>query len=25
VVAGWLPVVCAGMIGCTILLNQEDG
>jgi lipopolysaccharide export system permease protein len=25
VVAGWLPVVCAGMIGCSILLHQEDG
>jgi lipopolysaccharide export system permease protein len=25
VVAGWLPVVCAAMIGCTVLLHQEDG
>jgi lipopolysaccharide export system permease protein len=25
VVAGWLPVVCAAMIGCSVLLHQEDG
>ncbi len=25
VAAGWLPIVCAGMIGCSILLHQEDG
>jgi lipopolysaccharide export system permease protein len=25
IVAGWLPVVCAAMVGCTILLHQEDG
>ena len=25
IVAGWLPVVCAGMIGCSVLLHQEDG
>lgn len=25
VIAGWLPVVCASMIGCTVLLHQEDG
>jgi len=25
VVAGWLPVVCASLIGCSILLHQEDG
>jgi lipopolysaccharide export system permease protein len=25
IVAGWLPVVCAAMIGCSILLHQEDG
>jgi lipopolysaccharide export system permease protein len=25
VVAGWLPVVCAAIIGCSVLLHQEDG
>ena len=25
IVAGWLPVICAAMIGCTVLLKQEDG
>lgn len=25
VVAGWLPIVCAAMIGCSVLLFQEDG
>jgi lipopolysaccharide export system permease protein len=25
VLAGWLPAVCAAMIGCTVLLHQEDG
>jgi lipopolysaccharide export system permease protein len=25
IVAGWLPVVCAAMIGCSVLLHQEDG
>ncbi len=25
VVAGWLPVVCAAMIACSVLLYQEDG
>lgn len=25
VVAGWLPIVCAAMIGCSVLLHQEDG
>ncbi|MCW5680430.1 MAG: LPS export ABC transporter permease LptG [Xanthobacteraceae bacterium] len=25
VVAGWLPIVCAALIGCSVLLNQEDG
>ena len=25
VVAGWLPVTCAAMIGCSVLLHQEDG
>lgn len=25
VVAGWLPVVCASMAACSVLLHQEDG
>lgn len=25
VVAGWLPVVCTALIGCSVLLYQEDG
>lgn len=25
IVAGWLPVVCAALIGCSVLLHQEDG
>ena len=25
IVAGWLPVVCASLIGCSVLLHQEDG
>jgi lipopolysaccharide export system permease protein len=25
VVAGWLPIVCASLIGCSVLLHQEDG
>jgi lipopolysaccharide export system permease protein len=25
VVAGWLPIVCASLMGCSALLHQEDG
>lgn len=25
VVAGWLPIVCAALMGCSVLLFQEDG